>query len=107
LEVSATPPRRSLALLLMSRRASLTGRRATFGKLFDRWLKQIEPTRRFSTVAEYRSKIENRIRPALGSVKLSKLGADTLDAWYGKWLDDGLSPNTVHHLNAICSAALN
>ena len=36
-----------------------------------------------------------------------KLGPDTLDAWYRTWLEEGLSPNTVHHLHAILSAALN
>ena len=81
--------------------------RATVSDLLDKWLEQIEPTRRPKTVAEYRSKIENRIRPALGAMRLNKLGPDNLDAWYRKWLDEGLSPTTVHHLHAILSTALN
>jgi integrase len=81
--------------------------RATVAQLLDKWLAQIEPTRRPKTIAEYRSKIDKRIRPALGGVRLDKLGSDTLDAWYRKWLAEGLSPGTVHHLHAILSAALN
>jgi len=80
--------------------------RATLGDLLDRWLEQITPTRSPKTVAEYRRKIEGRIRPALGDIRLSKLGADTLDAWYGKWQVSGLSDSTVHHLHSILSAAL-
>ena len=45
---------------------------------------------------ENRRKIEARIRPALGDVRLDKLDADTLDAAYRQWLDEGLSPATVH-----------
>lgn len=81
--------------------------RATVAQLLDKWLEQIEPTRRPKTLAEYRSKIDKRIRPALGAVRLDKLGPDNLDAWYRKWLEEGLSPSTVHHLHAILSTALN
>jgi len=58
-------------------------------------------------VDEYRRKIDHRIRPVLGNVRLNKLRADRLDATYRRWLDDGLSASTVHHLHAIVSAALN
>jgi integrase len=81
--------------------------RATVSQLLDKWLEQIEPTRRPTTIAEYRSKIDKRIRPALGGMRLDKLGSDTLDGWYRKWLAEGISPSTVHHLHAILSAALN
>jgi integrase len=83
----------------------VTGTSKTVGQLLDRWLEHIEPTRSPKTVAEYRSKIDHRIRPALGDVKLSKLDPETLDWWYSHWLSDGLSPTTVHHLHAILSAA--
>jgi integrase len=43
----------------------------------------------------------------LGAVRLDKLGPDTLDGWYRKWIEEGLSPNSVHHLHAILSTALN
>jgi integrase len=81
--------------------------RATVAQLLEKRLEQIEPTRRPTTIAEYRSKIDKRIRPALGGMRLDKVGSDTLDAWYRKWLAEGLSPNTVNLLYAILSAALN
>jgi hypothetical protein len=56
--------------------------RATVAQLLDKWLEQIELTRRPKTVAEYRAKIDKRVRPVLGAVRLDKLGPDTLDAWY-------------------------
>src|SRR5580698_4983636 len=71
------------------------GTSRTVGQLLDRWLEHIEPTHSPKTVAEYRAKIEKRIRPAVGSVKLSKLDAELLDWWYRKWLSEGLSPTTV------------
>ena len=84
---------------------SITGREP-FGELLDRWLAQIEPTRRPKTIAEYRAKIEHRIRPALGSTRIDRIRPAQLDALYRQWLDEGLSPTTVHHHHAIISTAL-
>jgi integrase len=81
--------------------------RSTVGVLLDKWLIQIEPTRRPKTVHEYRRWIDARIRPALGDVRLNRLGPDRLDDQYRAWLADGLSESSVHHLHAILSAALN
>src|SRR5664280_852603 len=81
--------------------------RSTVGALLDKWLVQIEPTRRPKTVHEYRRWIDSRIRPALGDVRLNRLGPDRLDGQYRAWLADGLSESSVHHLHAILSAALN
>jgi integrase len=81
--------------------------RATVGQLLDKWLETTEAKCRPKTAAEYRSKVEHRIRPALGAVPLHKLGPHDLDAWYRQWLQEGLSPSTVHHLHAVLSAALN
>lgn len=80
---------------------------ATVGQLLDAWLDQIEPTRALSTMQEYRRKVRLSIRPAVGSIVLSKLRPDQIDAQYRKWLDQGLSPTTVHHHHAILSAACN
>jgi hypothetical protein len=69
---------------------------ATVGQVLDRWLEATEPHQRPRTVYENKRTIEARIRPKLGSVRLSKLGAGTLDAAYRRWLDEGLSAATVH-----------
>ena len=81
--------------------------RVTVGELLDRWLEHIEANgkARPTTMQGYRSRIEHRIRPALGKVKLTKLDPATLDAWYRRWLGEGLSASTVHGHHAILSAA--
>ncbi|HVB90537.1 MAG TPA: tyrosine-type recombinase/integrase [Acidimicrobiales bacterium] len=79
----------------------------TVGQLLDKWLEGAERSQRPRTVYENRRKIEARIRPTLGAVRLDKLEPDTLDTAYGRWLDEGLSPATVHKYHAIVSAACN
>jgi len=78
----------------------------TVGQLLDRWLEVGENTQRPRTLYENRRKIEARIRPKLGDVKLNKLDASMLDAAYRGWLAEGLSPATVHKYHTILSAAL-
>ena len=78
---------------------------ATVGQLLDKWLEMAETNQRPRTLYENKRKIERRIRPVLGSVRLDKLGGDTLDAAYRRWLAEGLSPTTVHMYHAILSAA--
>ncbi|HVB92121.1 MAG TPA: tyrosine-type recombinase/integrase [Acidimicrobiales bacterium] len=78
---------------------------ATVGQLLDKWLEAAETSQRPLTLYENKRKIEARIRPVLGSVRLDKLGGDILDAAYRRWLADGLSPATVHKYHAILSAA--
>ena len=79
----------------------------TVGQLLDKWIEGAERSQRPRTVYENRRKIEARIRPTLGAVRLDKLEPDTLDTAYGRWLDEGLSPATVHKYHAIISAACN
>jgi integrase len=81
--------------------------KATVGQLLDRWLVHVEQSgkARPKTVYEYERKIDGRIRPALGDVLLEKLEPDLLDAWYQRWLGEGLSPSTVRVYHSILSAA--
>jgi integrase len=79
--------------------------KATVGQLLDKWLEVGEASHRPRTVYENRRKIEARIRPLLGDVRLDKLEAETLDAAYRRWLAEGLSPATVHKYHSILSAA--
>ncbi|MGA2837016.1 MAG: site-specific integrase [Acidimicrobiales bacterium] len=79
---------------------------ATVGQLLDQWLEAGRTSQRPRTLQENQRKIDKRIRPALGDVRLNKLDAAKLDATYRAWLDDGLSPATVHKYHCILSAAL-
>ncbi len=79
----------------------------TVGQLLDRWLEHAEVSQRPRTLYENRRKIEGRIRPVLGSVRLARVMRDPgiLDAAYRGWLAEGLSPATVHKYHSILSAA--
>ena len=77
---------------------------ATVGQLLDKWLEAGAVKQRPRTLYENKSKIDHRIRPLLGKVRLDKLTSEVLDAAYRRWLDDGLSSSTVHKLHAILSS---
>jgi hypothetical protein len=53
---------------------------ATVGQLLDKWLEGTAVSQRPRTVYENRRKIEGRLRPVLGDVRLDKLEADAIDA---------------------------
>jgi len=75
----------------------------TVGQLLDKWMEV--SNQRPRTAYENRRKIDGRIRPALGKVRLDKLQPDKLDALYRRWLSEGLAPATVHKYHSILSAA--
>ncbi|MGD0322058.1 MAG: site-specific integrase [Acidimicrobiales bacterium] len=105
---SPTAARKALAKLVTEVEAGKFDRtKVTVGQLLDRWLAHIEAVgkARPKTVCEYRRKIDGRIRPALGDVRLNRLEPDTLDAWYQRWLAEGLSPSTVRIYHSILSAS--
>ena len=81
--------------------------RATVGQLLDRWVAHVEAIgkARPKTVYEYKRKIEGRIRPALGDIRLDKLRADAIDTAYQRWLAEGLSSSTVAVYHSILHAA--
>ena len=79
----------------------------TVGQLLDRWLEhrvalgKVRP----KSAYEYQRKIEGRIKPALGTVKLRQLTPGRIDQAYAAWLDEGLSTSTVRVYHSILSAA--
>jgi hypothetical protein len=85
-----------------------SGHRAAraFGELLDPWFEQAERNGRSpNTLHGYRLKIEGRIRPNLGAIRLDRLNAHTLDTSHGQQLDE-VSPASVMHLDRIMSAAI-
>ena len=78
---------------------------ATLGQLLDKWLEMAETTQRPRTLYENRRKIEARIRPTLGAVRLSNLNPETLETAYRRWLAEGLSAAPVNKYHSIISAA--
>jgi integrase len=77
----------------------------TVSQLLDKWLEMAESSQRPRTLYENRRKIDVRIKPVLGHIRLDKLEPDTLDAVYRQWLGEGLSAATVHKYHSILSAA--
>ena len=77
------------------------------GELLDRWLDDIEPHRSKYTMKSHRRSVEKDIKPAIGFIRLDRLTARQLDAFYRALLDRGLSPATVRRHHSIISAALN
>jgi integrase len=60
-----------------------------------------------STLARYRSAIRANIVPALGNLRIDRLGPAQLDLYYASLAKSGLSPLTVRKSHAMLSAALN
>lgn len=82
-----------------------SGAGATVEQLLDRWLLHIAKNRTPQTVKGYRSKVDKRLKPALGKMRLDKLRASHIDQAMTDWGEE-LSPATVRQLYAILAAAL-
>jgi integrase len=78
---------------------------ATVAEFVDRWLEQITPQRSPTTIRGYTDKAK-RTKADLGHLKINKLSSQRLDRAYRAWLEEGINPNTVHHIHAVLSAAL-
>jgi integrase len=82
-------------------------KRGTITDLLEKWMIHLETRgRAASTMIRYRSAIDVRIVPALGSIEVTKLGPADLDASYGGLLHQGLHPLSVRKCHAVLSASL-
>ena len=84
------------------------GRAPTVEEWLRLWIKDIAPNRvRPTTLATYRSRVENRLIPTLGAHRLDRLYPDHLEsAWATLINDRGLTPGSVRVDHGILSAAL-
>lgn len=95
-------------------KAAATGSTATVGKLLDDWLANIDtPSKATSTMEGYRRYVENRIRPALGHIRLDQLTTHDIDGFYRKLEKDdpkndvkALSPRSVQLIHSVVRSAL-
>jgi integrase len=90
----------------IERRQVITKHVGSLGDLLDRWLEATAPDRSAYTVHEYARMINRNIKPELGDVKLDRLTARHVDAFYRKLRDRGLSPSSVRRHHGLLHAAL-
>jgi integrase len=78
----------------------------TLAMLLEAWLNQAQRKLSPTTIRSYRSYLDNRVIPALGSVPLHKLTTAELDGFYMDLEDAGLAPRSVHQCHSIIRRAL-
>lgn len=78
----------------------------TVGSYLDQWLDGTKPTIKDSGWKRYEQSVRLHIKPAVGSVKLSKLSALHVQKLYSAKLADGLSPRSVQIIHATLHKAL-
>jgi integrase len=78
----------------------------TVGLYLDRWLDSVRATVRESTHERYQTLTRLHIAPMLGNVKLDRLNALQVQAFYSAKLDEGLSNDTVRNLHIILLSSL-
>jgi integrase len=80
--------------------------------LLDQWLPAVEGRLRRSTRANYQTNLKVHILPALGALKLQRLTAPRIAAFYSQLLaggrrdGKGLAPKTVRNVHALLHRAL-
>jgi integrase len=100
---------RKLAEAVRAAEAGLVGSadRLTVGQYLARWLEDsVRPRVRPKTYRGYEQLVRVHIVPALGRVRLAKLGPMHVQHLMNGMLSEGLSPRTVQYARAVLRAAL-
>ena len=79
--------------------------RMTLSEWLDQWLESMSDTLRPNTLRNYRSYIENHIRPSLGDKQLARLTPRDVQRFYEK-LGDSLASGTVRRIHTTLHGAL-
>jgi integrase len=82
------------------------GHPMSVGELLDRWLDDVGPHRSVYTMWEYSRMTERNIKPVIGAVRLDRLTARQLDAFYQHLGEGGLSDASVRRHHSLLHAAL-
>ncbi|HEU5376966.1 MAG TPA: tyrosine-type recombinase/integrase [Ktedonobacteraceae bacterium] len=95
------------ALYEQQRGMLATGSNATMQEYLEDWLEKTHKhTVRLGTYLNYQKLLRNYLVPGLGKVKLQKLTAPQVQAFYSAKLDEGLSPKTVTNIHGLLHKAL-
>ena len=73
----------------------------TVGKWLDTWLAEYCGGLKPLTLYSYGNVTKNRIKPALGAVRLAAITAPEIQAFYNRLHKEGLSPKTIKRLLTI------
>jgi integrase len=96
--------------LLAAQQAGLpvdTPERLTLGNFLTEWLETVvRPKVKASTFISYEVEVRRHLTPGLGTVKLSKLRPQQIQAYYQGRLSAGCSPQTVQYQHKILRSAL-
>jgi integrase len=84
----------------------VVGGRQTVGQYLSAWLDTLVATIRPRTLQRYEQYVRVHLIPALGTITLTKLTAQRVQALYTRKLADGLSSSTVNHLHQVLHRAL-
>lgn len=80
--------------------------RQTTAQYLESWLETTKHTLKPRTWKRYTELVRLHIIPIIGSISLSKLTAQQVQALYARKMEQGLSSTTVHHLHAVLHRAL-
>ena len=81
--------------------------KTTVSEYLESWLREVAVSKRPRTSEGYATLVHNHLVPHIGRVQLNKLTARHVTKMYTSLLEQGLSPNTVHHVHTCLSKALN
>lgn len=90
----------------VERQQVITEHVGSLGDLLDRWLEVTATDKTPYTIREYSRMVERNIKPALGQLRLDRLTARQLDAFYKQLRDRGLSASSVRRHHSVLHAAL-
>ena len=79
--------------------------RMTLSEWLDQWLENMADTLRSNTLRNYRSYIENHIRPSLGDKPLARITPKDVQRFYEK-LNNTLASGTVRRIHTTLHGAL-
>ena len=79
--------------------------RMTLSEWLDKWLENMADTLRPNTLRNYRSYIENHIRPSLGDKQLARITPKDVQRFYEK-LSDSLASGTVRRIHTTLHGTL-
>ena len=79
--------------------------RMTLSEWLDQWLESMAGTLRPNTLRNYRSYVENHIRPALGDKQLARITPKDVQRFYEK-LSGSLASGTIRRIHTTLHGAL-